>query len=1211
MTDFPYPGLRPFKQEESYLFFGRDELITQLTAKLDYHHFIAVIGDSGSGKSSLVRAGLLARLRIIGVGGREHWRVANMRPGSNPFFNLASAFLKDTKNPERLALRKEYLSYYDKVKPEGAVSHLQAVLTGDIENFYKKLEEILPENHNLLILVDQFEELFRYSSEPQEVEDFIQSLLISCQHANSKVYVVITMRSEFLDDCVEYESLIEAINRGFFQVPHLTRNQLKETIELPARVCDGEVEANLVTQLLYDVGKMVDVNRFDQLLLLQYALVQMWLKVNATTKKLTLEQYTDLGGDLTTILTQNAERTYTDFSDDDKKTVEILFRRVCKRDEKGKYTRHPVKLGDVANLANVQWQVVSDIVDRFRTEENKLLSSRNKLSSGDYLRADDEIDITHESVIRQWKRLREWASDEAERAVFYRHWESAAQRRKAKKGELWHKRDLDNALYWVEKFQHLYPEKKQLKEWTNRYGQNFNLAWKFLQKSKDAQELEEQQTKETQKRELAQQAKLKQPQQRTRIAIAGILGITAFAGWGLWERYNAQLAQQQAERSEQIRTESLFESYRRHAALLTQEENYAGAQQTLDHTYELDPSVTASSRNARNLLARFITIISGEPQRAYKGAKAILYAVALSPDKQKLVAVGERGTVVAFDVKTGALLQRFVGHDAKTSLKAVAFAPNGEWFATAGDDKKILRWSLASHKPIEKPWQTDGAVWALAINSTGDLLASGGKDKVVTVWNVSTGQKQSTLPGHKDTIAGLAFSPNGELLASASYDDTVRLWQLNDGQTQHQLKAHTDNVQEVIFSPNGQLLATSSDDETVRLWKTDTGESIASLKGHKDKVFGITFTEDGRYLVSGSADSTLRLWDVESGITLRVFQGHTASVTGITTDGKKLFSSSTDSTIKQWDTELPYQYTLNLSTAPTATAIAPDGDSVAVGFENGSLQGYSLSAKQLIWQQEKVHARDIQRIAFSPNSKYLAAASLDNSATVWQVQTDKLIPVTTINKHKAGVNAVAFSPDNKILLTASYDGQMGMFNLDTQEIRFNPLYKTDMNSVVWDTSGDYVLTANDNLTYLWKSHDLLSATRAKPVRTYPPTQETTWWAALSPNAQQVAIVGRYFVVNVYPKSPESDQYILQGHKDSVIRAIFSPDSQQLATVSGDNTVRLWDLLQKSELFTIKLPIKGKNVVWDFDFRCTPKGCWIAVPLTAGKLMLYEMGQIYD
>jgi len=729
----------------------------------------------------------------------------------------------------------------------------------------------------------------------------------------------------------------------------------------------------------------------------------------------------------------------------------------------------------------------------------------------------------------------------------------------------------------------------------------------FLEESKKAREERQRLAEEAKKHELEQQVELEQRQRElrlsqwlTRMAVASVLVVAIIAGWGLWER-------KQAQHAEQIRTESLFESYRRHAVLLVQEENYAVAQQTLKQTYELDSKISAPPRHARDLLARFISIKSGQSQQNYHGAKAILYAVALSPDQQKLVAVGERGTVVLFDVKTGTLLRRFIGHDAH--VKVVAFDPQGKWFATAGEDKQIIFWSISEEQPI-KTWPVDAEVWALAVDSTGQLLASAGSDNIVTLWNIDTGEKQQTLSGHDDIIAGLAFSPNGELLASASYDDTVRLWQVNSGQMRYQLKGHTDNLQEIIFSPNGQLLATSSDDETVRIWEVKTGKSLASLKGHQDKVFGITFTEDGHYLASSSADATIRLWDVESGITLRVFQEHTATVTGLTTAGQNIFSSSTDGTLKRWQTELPYQSALDLSTSPTATAIAPDGNSVAIGFENGSVQGYSLPGKQRLWEQDKIHKRDIQRLAFSPNSQWLAAASLDNTATVWQVQTDKLIPVTTITQHTAGVNAVAFSPDNKILLTASYDGQIGWFKLDTQETQFYPLYQTDLNSVVWDASGNEVLTANDNQTNLWNWHDLQLMSKPKAIKNYPPTQETTWWAALSPNAQQVAIVGRYFLINVYPRAEGAKPYYLQGHKDTVIRAIFSPDSEQLATVGGDNTVRVWDLLQKSELFTLALPTKGKNVVWDFDFRCTPQGCWIAVPLSdRQQLMLYNLGKI--
>jgi WD40 repeat protein len=1222
MSDFPYPGLRPFKRDESDIFRGRNNFVTELSEKLANHHFIAVVGDSGCGKSSLVRAGLLARLNL--ALDERHWRTANLRPGNDPFCNMSIALLRDTNKSEKLALRKEYLRYR-KIKPEDAISTLRSELRGDLEKSYQILEKILPENHNLLIIVDQFEELFRHLVEDKEVDDFIQWLLTSCQ-ASAYIYVVITMRSEFSSDCARYEGLTEAINQGYFQVPYLNREQLKESIELPARMCDGDIEPEVVERLLADVETMGKVYRSDQLPLLQYILVRMWLKIHDSDPKvLSLRHYEEVGGNLAATLDHNAQRIYTDFSDNDKKITEILFRRLSQRDKKNNYIRHPTKLKEVAILANVSWQAVSDLVDHFRRIEHRFLFSPNKPSSSyNYLREEDMIDITHESVIRQWNNLKKWADDEAEWADFYQRWEKDAKLWQEKKGELWHKLDLDNALNWVSKFQKLYPNEKQLKEWSRQYGTNFELAWQFLAESKRQREQERKLAKQAKQHEAEleyQKKTLKHQKKTLAISLISLIIVSILVIWGLWERQNALLiqqqvihAQQQAERSEQSRTESLFESYRQRAAWLARFDNYAAARKILNQTYPLDPKIPNSHRHARNLLASFIALKSGQVQQEYQGAEAALYALALSPDEQKLAAVGEQGTVLLFEVKTGALFQRFSEHHENNTIRSVVFHPQGKWLATAGDDKQIILWSLDG-KLIRK-WLTDSETWALAIDTTGNLLASGGTDNIITMRNLSTNQER-TWKGHQDAIAGLAFSPNGELLASASYDKTARLWRVNDGKELYQLSAHVDKVQQVVFSPDGKLLATGSDDETINLWQVETGKNIARLKGHQNKILGITFTAEGRHLVSASADLALRLWDIASGVTLRVLQGHTAFITDVTTDGQSLFSSSTDGTIKRWETTLPYQYTLNLSEPPTATAIAPDGKQVAIGFKNGLVQGYSLPlSSKPIWQlaKEEIHTCstndqkcDIQRLALSANGQFLASASLDKTAKVWQIQKDKLTLIKEI-PHQAGVNAVAFSPNNKILLTASYDGKIGLFKLGSPEkIRFYSLHEgEEMNSVMWDASGDYVLTASDHITHLWQTRDLLATTSPQPLQTYPPTSATTFWAALSPNAKQVAIVGRYFTINVYPTKLQMP-YQLFGHQNTVIRALFSPDSQQLATVSGDNTVRFWDLLQQSELFTITLPTKGKNMVWDFDFRCFQTSCWVAIPLSReNQLLLYEL-----
>ncbi|OQW91551.1 MAG: hypothetical protein BWK78_04320 [Thiotrichaceae bacterium IS1] len=1073
MSDFPYPGLRPFKREESHIFFGRKDFITQLTKKLANHHFIAVIGDSGCGKSSLVRAGLLARLRVVKVGGREHWLTATMRPGDKPFFYMASGLLRDTQEPEKLALREEYLSHY-RVNPEKAISDLQASLETDLNKSYQKLEAVLPDNHNLFILVDQFEELFRRSP-PEETEKFIQWLLASSYHAKSKIYVVITMRSDFWSDCATHEGLIAAINDGSFQIPHLTCDQLKETIEEPARVREGEVEPQLMERLLADIDKMGKTNRPDQLPLLQYALVQMWLKVNTSPLKiLTIQHYEEVGGDLSAVLTQGADNTYSDADADDKRIIEVLFRRLSQKDEKGNYTRHPIKLQEVANLASVVCGGVSTIAGIF--QKHDFLFTQEK-TSANHLRADSVVDIRHESIIRQWERLRKWADEEAEWVKIYKRWEDAAQQWEEGKGELRRGRYLESHEAFLKETQRLYSTPQQLKLWASRYGQDFDLAWEFLEKSREAWKKEQAEAEAAKQREIERQIEQKQQQERLgflqqqeklaqeklqvsqekekvaweksklfqRYAMSAFLATLVIAGvavWGFWERSKALSAKQLAENTEQSRTESLFESYRRHSALLAQGGNYAEAQQILKQSYPLDDKIVAAPRHARNLLARFIDIMNGQPQRDYLGAKAPLYSLALSPDQKTIAAVGEEGSVVLFDLDKGILLKRLIGHT--KHVRAVVFHPQTQWLATAGDDKQIILWSLSTGQPL-KQWQTTEEVWALAVNSTGELLASGGRDKQVTLWNAK-GETLKTLAGHTDSVTSLAFSPDNTLLASASYDDTTHLWQVSDGQARYILKAHSDHVQKVVFSPpKGDLLATASDDGTVRLWDVKTGDNTKVLRGHQDKVFTVSFLND-HSLMSGSADSSLRLWDVANGVTMRVLQGHTASVTGLVTAGARVLSSSVDTTIKQWDTTLPYQHTFNLTESPTATAIAPDGQRIAVGFENGSLELRKLPTGELIATQEKVHNRDIQRLAFSPDNHWLASASLDTTAKLWQVQGDKLTLSTPI-EHKDGVNAVTFSPDNQTLLTASYDGQLGMLKLDTKKVSFSPLYRHELRGV--------------------------------------------------------------------------------------------------------------------------------------------------------------------
>jgi WD40 repeat protein len=1219
MSGSPYPGLRPFERHETDIFFGREEHIDELIEKLENEknkeneqrfHFVAVLGPSGCGKSSLVRTGLLASLEA-GFAQGAHWWIVESRPGNQPFFNLAEAFLK--RNDQQKDLDSQLTEYQAGFSQDmGTVAELTRKLHDNPQSLHQIFQHNpLPENRNLLILIDQFEELFRYSQEGgidqeagiKEVTKFIAWLLASCQHDN--VYVVITMRSEFSDRCTQFHDLPEALNQGTFMIPRMKREQLKETIEYPARVFEGQVEPELVDRLLDDMG-----NHPDQLPLMEHLLMRMWWYFSAGNNKtitLTLEYYEKIGGFSGALSKSAEEEAYANLNHEQQRIAEILFRSLSEYDRKeDNYVRRPAKLEEVATLANTDWRAVAEVVEEFRRTRRRFLTP----PYGIKLERNNIIDISHESLIRQWPRLRDWAKAEAKIASFYKHLEERAIL--WKEGEtalLLRTPDLENALKWRTNVQEIYTTPDQLEKWArSRYGEYFDFAIEFLEASQTQQKKEQQQAKKAKLLEVKRQNDFNHKRQQLRWAIAGVILATGMATWGFWERHNAQVAQQHAEQGEKQRIADLFESQRTHAALLIQNEDYVAAKNLLEKTRHLDREIAAPHRHARNSLAWFSKVMSGEPQQVYKGAGAVLYAVAISPDGQSLAVAGENGTLVLFNAYNGQLLQRLKGHT--DHVWATVFGPKNQWLASAGDDKQIIFWSLPAGEKL-KEWQTEGEIWALAVNPEGTILASGGKNKTITLWNIQTGQTVRTLKGHQQEISSLAFDATGEILASSSYDKAARLWQVSSGETIKTLQAW-DKIQEVAFSSNDQLLAIGGNDNKVRLWDVNSGQQIRTLDGHQNKVFDVNFINED-YLVSSSADRSLRIWDVDNGLTVRVLQGHSGNVTGIATHQKRLFSVSTDGTAMRWDTSLPYQYLVDLPSEPASTAISPNGHRVAVGFADGTLRLYSLPEIQLLWEQDKVHQRDIQRLAFSSDSRLLASASLDKTVKLWQVTETKLHEQHTI-EHKDGVTAAAFAPDNKTLVTASYDGQIGLFTIATKKTLFYKAHEgKEINSVVFGAQGTKLLTADDHSIRLWNFNDFHDSNLPKPLQELPKVPAGILWAALSQDGQRYASVGRNYLVNIHATDNGQLQYSLVGHENSILRAIFSPDSQQVATVSGDATVRFWDLINGSELFTLRLPTQSNPPapLWDFDFRCTPTGCWIAVPLTRGQLMLYELGQIYD
>jgi TPR repeat protein len=481
----PYPGLRPFKRDETDLFFGREACVDEMVGRLSATRFLAVLGPSGSGKSSLVRTGLLEALELgLMAGAGPRWLIAEMRPGGRPIENLARALLR-TPGGEGNA-------------SEGNASegNEEATLASRLQRGPRSViqwcrEGSLPARTNLLILVDQFEELFRYADYAghEDAERFVALLLESAAAEHVPIYVALTMRSEFLGPCALFPNLAERINAGLYLVRRMTREEMRAAIEGPAGVCGFTIDRALVNRLLNDLASFAPwedergidqlqllARRADQLPVLQHVLNRLWLRARSAepdgTITLRLADYEALGG-LVGALNAHAEEVLASIGPEHEATASAVFRAMVSGSTVATVVRRHCSVDELVRLAGGDRAGVERVVEAFRAPEcNFLVADRPGP-----LTPETVIDISHESLIRQWSRLRQWAQDEARAADEYRDLEKSASRWQEGHGALLGKRDLDATMAWWER-------ERPNAAWAERYGGNFALTAQYLEKSK-------------------------------------------------------------------------------------------------------------------------------------------------------------------------------------------------------------------------------------------------------------------------------------------------------------------------------------------------------------------------------------------------------------------------------------------------------------------------------------------------------------------------------------------------------------------------------------------------------------------------------------------------------------------------------------------------------------------------------------------------------
>lgn len=987
----PFPGLRPFGIEESHLFFGREGQSDEVLMKLSENKFVGILGASGSGKSSLMYCGLIPTL----YGGfmtqaGSNWRIVVTRPGGGPIDNLAEALLSkdqvynDLDDEEQL-IRKTITSTVLRSSSLGLIEAVKQLKSSDQEN--------------VLVLVDQFEELFRYkkletlSSDLDESSAFVNLLLEAVHQYDAPIYVALTMRSDFIGDCAAFPDLTQMINDSHYLIPQMTRDQKRLAIEGPVAVGGGKIAPRLTQQLLNDVG-----DNPDQLPILQHALMrtwQFWKEYKKEGEPMDLKHYNAIGT-LREALSQHANEAFDSLSKREQQICESMFKALTERGTETSGIRRPTKLATIAAISGVNEEEVTRVVDKFREPGRTLLMPPHGIK----LDSDTVIDISHESLMRIWTRLKSWLDEESRSAEMYLKLAESAERFQLGRAGLWKMPDLQLALNWQE-------ENKPTLVWGQRYDPAFERTMVFLETSKKAYETEQRnkellqkralqrsrivamvlgfamliciffvvyaniKANEAEKQTLQAELNLKLAKEQEAKALEQEKKATEAAARALIEQRKAEEALKQAEIERQkAEIEKQKAEVQRQKAVEAQalaQENEAKANENLLLAQENQKKADASAALARDEAAKALRLryqaIANSMAIKSKGIdddveqKALIARQAWKFDKEYGVkeynADVYSGVYYAYKqllfTDTTDIFNHYKGHVTGNAVRSVRFTKDGKSMYSAGSDGKLLLWDMTNSRKSSKVLlDNDFVNRVVDLSREEKWVAVGTDDDRILLYDVKNkGNEPKELTGHSGTVFDLVFLKDEHGFISSSGDKVIRK---NDFNSNIEIARVASRVKALALSPDGRYLAGGSDSGSVYLWDLENENEEKSLY-IKDgaPVHAISFSHDGKVIAIGDEEGDVILWDLEESKQKRRLTGHDAKVTDLefSLDNSLLVSTSFDGTARIWVMDFLNDLPIVLDDHGTgagskkwvwSAAFSPDGKTLMTGAGDGIIR---------------------------------------------------------------------------------------------------------------------------------------------------------------------------------------------------------------------------------------------------------------------------------